>query len=88
MPSEPSEDCPSGPQWALDWKNDESPSLMAVTAAASASKFLGTRQFTISGTRTFTGTVPPGAKRSGTKTVTWSWSATYRRVGAKTKKRR
>ncbi len=86
--SEPTEDCPSGPPWALDWANDESPSLMDVTAAASASKFLGTKQFTISGTKTFTGAVPPGARRSGTQTVTWSWTTTYRKVGAKKKKKK
>lgn len=88
VPSEPSEDCPSGPPWALDWKNDESPSLMDASAAASASKFLGTRQFTIRGSKTFTGSVPAGVSRSGTKTVTWSWETTYRKVGAKRKKRR
>ncbi len=82
VPAEPSEDCPSGPP-SLDWKNDESPSIMEATAAAGASKFLGTKQFTISGTKTFTGTVPASAGRSGTQTVTWSWSATYRRVARK-----
>jgi hypothetical protein len=80
VPSEPNEDCPSGPP-SVDWKNDESPSIMGVTAAAGASKFLGTKQFTVSGTKTFTATVPAGAKRSGAQTVTWSWSATYRKVG-------
>jgi hypothetical protein len=85
---EPSEDCPSGPPWALDWEGDESPSLMAVTARASASKFLGTKQFTIRGTRTFRGIVPPGSQRSGVQTVTWSWETTYRKVGSKKRRRR
>ena len=86
--SEPSEDCPSGPPWALDWTDDESPSLMAVTAPVSASKFLGAKQFTISGSKTFTGSVPAGAGRSATRTVTWSWSTTYRKVRPKRRKRR
>jgi hypothetical protein len=88
VPSEPSGDCPSGPPWALDWKNDESPSLMDASTAASASKFLGTKQFTISGSKTFTGTVPTATGRSGTQTVTWSWTTTYRKVRAKKQRRR
>jgi hypothetical protein len=88
VPSEPSEDCPSGPPWALDWENDVSPSIMEATVPVSASKFLGTKQFTLRGSKTFTGTVPAGISRSGAQTVTWSWEATYRKVGAKKKKRR
>jgi hypothetical protein len=88
VPSEPNEDCPSGPSWALDWQNDESPSIMGASTAVAASKFLGTKQFTLSGTKTFTGTVPAGISRSGSKVVSWSWTATYRKVAAKKKKRR
>jgi hypothetical protein len=78
--AEPSEDCPSGPD-SIEWRDDESPSLMDVTATAGAAKFLGTKQFTIRGRKTFTGTVPAGKGRSGAKTVTWTWETTYRKVG-------
>lgn len=84
--TEPPGDCPSGPPWALDWKDDASPSLMDVSVAASTSKFLGTKQFTISAKKTFTATVPTAPGRSGSQTVTWSWETTYRKVGAKKKR--
>lgn len=87
-PPAPNVACPSGPPWALDWNNDASPSLMDVATQADATTFLGTRQFTIRATKTFSGTVPEGARRSGIQTVTWSWETTYRKVEAKRKKKR
>ncbi|WP_354700871.1 hypothetical protein DSM112329_01163 [Paraconexibacter sp. AEG42_29] len=78
--------CPSGPGPAPDWKNDEAPSLSAVVAAVSPSKFLKTRQFTIRGTKTFTATYPTSQGSSklgrysegGDHTVRWTWEATFR----------
>lgn len=88
VPSEPSEDCPDGPGLALDWKDDVSPSIMEASTAISARKFLGTKQFTVRGNRTFVGTVPAAAGRSGQQTVSWSWEATYRLVKNKKQRRR
>lgn len=73
------EDCPSGPDPSITWSGGESPSLMAVTAAASPTKFYGTKQFTLRGTKTFTGTGDDGARHK----VTWQWETTYRLAKAK-----
>lgn len=70
------EDCPDSPGPSITWQNDESPSLMAVSAAATPQRFYGTRQFTIRGSKTFTGTGIDNARH----TVTWQWEATYRLV--------
>ena len=51
---------------------------------ASPSKFLGTKQFTVRGQRTWTGKIPAFATgaltRSGDTKVTWTWEATFRKV--------
>ncbi|HWT93216.1 MAG TPA: hypothetical protein VN238_09490 [Solirubrobacteraceae bacterium] len=73
------ESCPSGPDATIEWQNDESPSLMDVTAAASPSKFYGTKQFTIRGAKTFTGTGDDNARH----VVTWQWETTFRLVKRK-----
>lgn len=72
------EDCPSGPSTALTWAGGTAPSLTAAIASVSPTRFEGTRQFTVHGRRTFTGTA--SADGRGGETVTWQWEATYRRV--------
>jgi hypothetical protein len=82
--SEPTGDCPDGPPESIDWKGGDGPSLMDVAADADPHKFLGTKQFSVSGSRTWTGTWGPFSRAdglyrySGTKTVTWQWTATFR----------
>jgi hypothetical protein len=75
------EDCPDGPSTGLEWDDDESPSLMDVVTQAAQSKFLSTKQFTVSGTKSWHASVnPPTGSytlRTGEKTVTWSWSVTF-----------
>jgi hypothetical protein len=80
------ENCPMGPP-NVRWDGDESPSLMKVLTHVGPSKFLGTKQFTISGSRTFHGVVPPTDRSGpdgsyfrehGEHTVTWKWEATFR----------
>lgn len=81
-------DCPDGPNAPFTWTGGESPSFMDAVTTVAPSKFLGTKQFTIHGTRSWTGAVTPISRsdkqgslsRSGTKTVTWQWEATFRRV--------
>jgi hypothetical protein len=93
--SEDRDDCPTGPPEALDWEGGESPSLMDVIARAAQSKFLATMQFTVSGSKAWKGTMSPTSRsdeqghyfRSGDKTVTWQWEATFRMKGAKKKRR-
>jgi hypothetical protein len=74
------EDCPDGPSTGLEWDSD-SPSLMDVVTQAAQTKFLRTKQFTVSGTKTWHASVDPptGAytMRSGQKLVTWNWSVTF-----------
>ena len=90
------EHCPAGPPNGLDWANDESPSLTDVLAPVGKGKFLGTKQFTVRGTKSFTGTVRPFNRTdpldtkivNGEHTVTWQWEATFRMKGAKKKHRR
>jgi hypothetical protein len=78
--------CPMGPP-RVEWDGDESPSLAKVVTQVGPSKFLGTKQFTISGSRTFHGVVPPTDRSSadgsyyrehGEHAVTWKWEATFR----------
>jgi hypothetical protein len=80
-------DCPDGPSRPWEWANDESPSLMEAFTTAAPKKFLGTKQFTVRGQRTWTGVIAPfsnGAMTSGGDTkVTWTWEATFRKVGSK-----
>ena len=81
-------DCPDGPNEPWEWAGGESPSLMKALTTASPNKFLGTKQFTVRGQRTWTGVIPAfnnGAlTRGGDTKVTWTWEATFR----KAKKRR
>ena len=87
--------CPTGPGIAWDWANDESPSLGDVLAQASPRKFLGTKQFTISGRKSWSGQIEPTNRqdkmghyrKSATTQSEWAWSATFRLVGNKKKKR-
>ena len=89
------EACPDGPPNGLDWVGGESPSLTDVLASVGKGKFLGTKQFTVRGTRSWTGTVAPTNRTdprdtrivNGQKTVTWQWEATFRMKGAKRKHR-
>ena len=80
-------DCPSHGRGRVEWDGDVSPSLMDVMTHVGPKKFLGTKQFTIAGSRTFHGTVPPSDKSDSTgwyyrehgeHTVTWKWEATFR----------
>lgn len=86
------EDCPIGPSVGFDWPENEAPAVTEVIAHAQQTKFLRARQFTVSGTRSWTGTVPPISQshytRSGTKTVRWHWEATFRMASDKKKKRK
>lgn len=87
------EECPDGPPRGLRWPDGDSPGLSDVIASVGKHKFLKTKQFTVRGTRTWTGTVDPVNRSSssgshqvgGSKTVTWQWEATFR---MKTKKRK
>jgi hypothetical protein len=87
--SDPHEDCPDGAVEAMTWKGGESPSLMDVDAAAVPAKFLGTKQFTVGASRTWTGGWGPFRRSDGLysyhgeKTVTWQWSATFRLQGGR-----
>ena len=86
------ENCPSGPPHSLEWADDVVPQIAEATTQAAASKFYGTKQFTIRGSRTFTGLVPamnePHFQRRGQAELTWQWETTYRLVGKKKRKRR
>jgi hypothetical protein len=85
-------DCPSGPPRGLEWDGDIGPQIGEATTRAAASKFYGTKQFTVRGTRTFTGTVPamnePHFARHGRHEVRWDWETTYRLVSKKRGRRR
>lgn len=89
-------DCPDGPPSGVDWANDESPSLSDVLASVGKGKFLGAKQFSVRGTKSWTGTVRPMNRTdpldtkivNGEVTATWQWEATFRMKGAKKKKRR
>jgi len=88
------EDCPAGPS-NVDWEGGESPSLSDVLASVGKDKILGTKQFTVRGTKSWTGTVRPFNRTdpldtkivNGEHTATWQWEATFRMKGAKKKKR-
>jgi hypothetical protein len=86
------ENCPAGPPSGLQWKDGVQPTIAATTAHASPSKFYGTRQFTIRGSRTFQGVVSPISQphfsRSGQAEMTWQWQTTYRLVKKPRKRRR
>lgn len=80
-------DCPTGPPSPMDWANDESPSLSDVLAPVGKGKFLGTKQFTVRGAKTFTAVTPatnlPHKQVNGDASATWQWEATFRMKGAK-----
>ena len=85
------EDCPSGPPHSLEWENDVAPQIAEVTQQVPPSKFYGTKQFTIRGSKTFKGTVTPmnepHFQRFGQAEATWQWETTYRLAGKKRKSR-
>ena len=84
--------CPAGPPRGLQWENDLQPTIAATVAHANPSKFYGTKQFTIHGSRTFRGVVPlisqPHFSRSGQAEMTWQWQTTYRLVPNKKRPRK
>lgn len=90
------QECPLGPPRGLRWTDGEAPALNAVIASAGRHKFLRTKQFSVRGTRTWTGQVDPFSRSSpsgsyevgGSKTVTWQWEATFRMKTAKKKAKR
>ena len=59
-------------------------------ASVGKDKFLGTKQFTVRGTKSWTGTVRPFNRTdpldtkivNGEHTATWQWEATFRMKGA------
>jgi hypothetical protein len=83
------EECPDGPPSGVEWENGESPSLIDVLARVGKGKFLGTRQFTVRGTRTWKGAVSSFNRTDpldtkivgGDQSVTWQWEATFRMKG-------
>lgn len=85
------EDCPSGPPHGLDWENDVVPQIQEAVTTAAPSKFYGTKQFTLRGSRTFHGVVSPmdepHFKRNGFAEVTWEWQTTYKLVSNKKRRR-
>ena len=90
------ESCPEGLHEGWEWNDDASPALNEVLADAAQSRFGRSRQFTVRGRRTYTGIVPPVHEvgrlgtfdKEGSRTVTWSWEATFRMDGGRKKKRR
>ena len=84
------DDCPDGPPYAVDWQNDESPFLPDILAGVGKGKFLGTKQFTVRGSKSYAGTVPGTSSEYrheyGSQESTIAWSATFRMKGAKKKR--
>jgi hypothetical protein len=82
--SDPHEDCPDGASTSLEWKGGDGPSLMDVGAVTYPKKFLGTKQFSVSGSKSWVGSWGPFTradglyKYGGEKKVTWQWTATFR----------
>lgn len=89
-------ECPMGPPRNLEWENGEVPSLGDVVVNVAQSKFGRAKQFRLRGSKTFKGTVDPFSRtepgntfvRGGSQEVTWTWEATFRKVGKKKKRRR
>jgi hypothetical protein len=79
-------DCPTGPTIGFDF--DGVPAVSEVVGRVGESKFGRTRQFSVRGTKAWTGSIAPINRtdpddsyvRSGDKTVRWSWEATFRKV--------
>jgi hypothetical protein len=90
------EDCPTGPPAGWEWDGGDAPAIGDVIAQVSQTKFLNTSQFTVRGSRTWTGKVEPFSRSSeqgsytkdGNRTVTWQWEATFRKEGARKRTRR
>ena len=83
--SDPHENCPDGASTSLEWKGEgDGPSLMDVGADVYPKKFLGTKQFTVRGSKSWVGSWGPFARADGLyhyggqKEVTWQWTATFR----------
>jgi hypothetical protein len=81
------EHCPDAPPYPVEWENDEQPALQDVLGRVGKGKFLGTKQFTVRGTKTFKGLVPTVSEehrtQNGDAQATWSWRATFRMQGRK-----
>ncbi len=83
--------CPDGPTDTWEWEHDEGPSLSDAIAQVAQTKFLRTKQFTISGQKAWKAVIEPTHTKSkngsydkdGSRTVTWRWEATFRMEGAK-----
>jgi len=86
------EDCPDGPPYSVDWQNDESPFLPDILASVGKGKFLGTKQFTIRGSKSYAGVLPGTSQEYrheyGSQESTIKWSATFRMKGTRKKHRR
>jgi hypothetical protein len=80
-------DCPTGPQPEIEWEGGESLSLTDVVAAVGKGKFLGTKQFTVRGSKTVKGLIPTRSEwhysESGDAEETIAWEATFRAKGWK-----
>lgn len=80
-------DCPTGSYDGFDYAGSV-PDVGEVAARVSERKFGRVKQFRISGTKTWRGTVAPISRtvpddthlRSGASEVRWSWEATFRMV--------
>ncbi|MBI5106048.1 MAG: hypothetical protein HZB46_13895 [Solirubrobacterales bacterium] len=86
------EGCPTGPPRNEHWVDDEVPSLFGLAATIQQTKFARTKQFTVRGSKTFTGVIDaandPRFTRSGHHLVTWRWEARFTVSKPKPKKRR
>jgi hypothetical protein len=85
------EDCPLVPS-GLEWEGGSSLSIYDVVASVGKGKFLGTKQFTIRGSKSLTALMPTRTdsyyQQSGDAEAKIQWEATFRMKGAKKKKGR
>ena len=81
------DDCPLGPTPDIDWEGGESLLLQDVVAAVGKGKFLGTKQFTVRGSKTVKGIIPTKNEwhysEYGDAEETIAWEATFRMKGAR-----
>ena len=86
------EDCPLGPGSELEWEGGESLSIYDVVASVGKGKFLGTKQFTVRGSRSLKALMPTRNEwhytQNGDAEAKIQWEATFRMKGAKKKQRR
>ena len=86
-------DCPTGPYEGFTFTS--APGLQEVLGTVSERKFGRTKQFTVRGKRSWEAVIEPIQRstdeetysRTGRKTVTWSWEATFRMTPRKRKRR-